>query len=127
MAEQLNPEQIADYKRLLENEKKEEKINEHMVVACAVGTVVGGAIGSVGHLPGIIGGGIVGCATGDGLVDIYHKSGAYTAIETGKNTIDGLKEHGDRILKELNDKINGDVITVPTLPSGSKANYDRSR
>ncbi len=114
MAEQLNPEQIADYKRLLEKEKKEKEIDHYKDVGCMTVGAVGLAGGAViGGIVGAVGGAAGGCATGTGVVDMYYRSGVDSAIETAKSSIDGIKEYGNRMLKELEG--NG-AVPSPTLP-----------
>ncbi len=120
MAEQLNPEQIADYKRLLENEKKQKEIDHYKDVGCMTVGAVGLASGAViGGVVGAVGGAAGGCATGTGVVDMYYRSGVDTAIETAKSSIEGIKEYGNRMLKELEG--NG-ISPSPSLPINVRPN-----
>ncbi|MEK6745940.1 MAG: hypothetical protein ABL867_06250 [Rickettsiales bacterium] len=82
MADQLTQEQIANYERLLDKEKKQREINGDKNTACFVTGGIAGLIGASSAVPisagvgaplGFALGFAGGCALGDGAVDVYHR------------------------------------------------------
>lgn len=110
MAEQLTKEQIADYQRLLENEKTQKEIDSDKWTACgygAVGGAVGGGLVTLGNPAGVVVGAGVGCLTGIGGAVVYHDSGADQAVKAIKVHIEDIKDYYNKMSEKPEDpKLN---------------------